>query len=167
MTVRFAGLDSALVAGFRLDVPKRRPRTASPAFQREWDKLDKIRKRMELSQGAVAEKAGFKRAAWFEYRKKGSIPFNLFERVAEVLEAKLQLRVITEMSEGAATSGETQEGTTLDYGKRLARLFEDIPDEHLEAAFGAAFTAARTAIRELPFVEPSAEHKKASRGRSK
>lgn len=120
-----------------------------------------------MSPEVVAAKCGFKRAAWFEYRKKGSIPFNLFERVAAFFDAKLQLRVITEMSEGAATPEETQEGN-LDYGKRLARLFEDVPEEHLEAAFGAAYTAARTAIRDLPFAEPSAEQSsKASRGRNK
>jgi hypothetical protein len=120
----------------------------------------------KLSPETIAARCGFKRSAWFEYRKKGSIPFNLFERVAELLEVKLQLRVITELSGGLLLLLKLRRASWTT-AKRLARLFEEVPEEQLEAAFGAAFTAARTAIRELPFAEPSAEHKRASRGRNK
>jgi hypothetical protein len=163
--VYVSGLAPYEIAELPADVAK--PRTASKLFRGVFDPLDELRAAKHIPQKTIAEKNGFKRAAWFEYKRKGTIPFHLLESVARYLGARLQASVITGMSEGVGiTSATTEDETLNDYARKFAKLIEEVPEEQQEAAFGAAFTAARAAIRDLPFAEPSAESARASRGRS-
>lgn len=158
-----AGLDLSLYRRLRGAVGRPRGKvTASPMFQALWARIEVAAKSKDPE--VIANKNGFSRATWFEYRNKGTIPFLLLERVAAYL--KLQLSVsVEDLSEVRGSTDAHQEGTILDYGKKLAQLIEEVPPEHQEAAFGAAFTAASAAIRGLPFDEPAAGGK-ASRSRS-
>lgn len=153
------------IAGLPADVAK--PRTASKLFREVFDPLDELRAAKRIPQKTIAEKNGFKRAAWFEYKRKGTIPFHLLESVARYLGVKLQASVITGMSERAATSGgETIEEPMREFIEPLMELLEQVPEDRRQYAAGAIYAAAKEAVRSLPFVEPSADQKKASRGRS-
>lgn len=131
-------------------------------FQQLWEALEEAAGKR--SPESIAKKNGFARSTWFDYRNHGTIPFNILERLAASLKVKLYV-ALGAPPEVRGSTDVAQEGTPLDYGKKLAALIEDVPPEQQEAAFGAAFIAAREAIRALPFDEPAAGGR-ASRRRS-
>lgn len=162
-----SALDFPNDAGLRGAVPSRSVRTASPQFQKVWDALDAKRAARGLSPETVAQKCGFERTAWFSYRKKGTIPFNLLERLAEYLEDSVEIQLAKSVvSDPRGKWNDVQAaGVKMpDYLKRIADELAKLPEGDRPVAAGLALAAIKEEVKSHPFDEPSADPK-ASRGR--
>lgn len=128
-----------------------KPRTASEEFQALWDELDELRREKGIEQKKIAERSGFKRAAWFTYRKRGSIPFHLLERVAQELGARIEAQVVTKSSHGASVTKLAGKAAMMPDHllRRLSNEIARFPPGERDAAAGVAFHAALEALRDL------------------
>ena len=109
-------------------------RTASLQFQLVWDALDELRAAKGVKPETVAAKCGFARTAWFDYRRKGSIPFHLLERVAAYLGTTVQLLLPSAKLALSGSSGTNAprpgRGTVIEnYAEMFAGLLEGVPDD--------------------------------------
>lgn len=150
----------------------RKERTASKAFQDVWDPLDRMRDAKKISVKRLADKSGFKRAAYFVYANRGTIPFHMLEAMARYLGASFQATVrfgrtkSSEKLDGHATSAVAHaEEKMVDSLEPILQLLRDLPEDQRAWAAGAIYPAVKEALANLPFAKPAAGHKKASRGR--
>jgi hypothetical protein len=137
---------------------------SSSEFSRVWRELEQLREAKGFDVATVAKKNGFVRSTWFNYKKTGAMPFSLLERVAGFLGARVEVAVITQVSEARATPQEHSAGESVpDYLKRLSLLLEKLPEDERAFAAGVAYNA----IRELQTHPPEADagDERASRGR--
>lgn len=142
-------------------------RTASQVFQRVWDALDERRIAKGIRPETIAARCGFRRAAWYAYQAKGTIPFHFLERVAQYLEASIEANVVGRATVRNGTPPPASlSGGVMDHIERFRELLEQVPEEQRDFAAGAAYNAAESAVQRLSF-EGAAAEKGAARGRKK